>query len=329
MDFKDLTTAIEALDLRSCLVNHDGQMLFEYYRNPLIPSEMAKINSCTKSILSALICIAMDRRIIPEADTLLSEFYPQLLTDPDPRKRDITLEHLLTMTAGFQWTEFGGIKSFPRMTRSDNWVDFVLEQPISDTPGSRMEYSSGVSQLLSAILVQACGTSVARFAEDNLFGHLGIEQYEWEIDPQGNHTGGYGMRMRPGDLLKFGQLYLNRGSWEQQQLVSAERANFSVKPFVPATAPNTGFYGWHWWADTLGEHSDENEYEAPVSLNYFYARGYAGQFIYVVPDLKIVVVLTDDKRKKDRIPGNAFLDSIAPLLLSEWQQRQVQSKNQD
>jgi len=281
-------------------------MLFEYFRNPLVPAETAKVNSCTKSFLSALICIAMDEGILPEAGASLSDFFPRLLKDPDPRKREITLQHLLTMTAGFEWTEFGGQKSFPRMTRSDNWVDFVLSQPLSDTPGSRMEYNSGISQLLSAILVQASGMSIARYAENKLFEPLGIDDYEWEADPQGIHTGGFGLRLRPGDMLKFGQLYLNQGSWDRRQLISRERAVCSVQPFIPASAPNSGFYGWHWWADSFGKKS---------VVNYFYARGYAGQFIYVLPNLKIVVVLTDDKRKKDRKPGNVFLDYIAPLLI--------------
>jgi len=293
-------------------------MLFEHYRHERIPAELAKVNSCTKSYLSALFCIAMDRGIVPEADCPISEFFPKLLTDPDPRKRNITLEHLLTMTPGFAWTEFGGRKSFPLMTRSEHWVDFVLEQPLSDEPGSRMEYSSGASQLLAAVLARTTGTTVARFAEEELFGPLGIADYRWETDPQGVHTGGYGLWLRPADLLGLGRLYLNQGRSGQRQLVSEERAIRSVRPAVPATAPNTGYYAWHWWADSFGGAPGKallDEARAAPSFDYFYARGYGGQFAYVVPALDVVVVLTDDKRKKDRIPANVFRDFIAPLLL--------------
>ncbi len=317
-----LTAAIPSLGLRSCLVNQGGQNLYEHYRHSRIPEEIAKINSCTKSILSALICMAMDRGRLPEPHTPIAEFFPTLLTDGDSRKREITIEHLLTMTDGLKWTEFGGIKSFPRMTRSDNWVDFVLSQPMAEAPGRKMEYSSGASQLLSAILVQTCGMPIARFAELELFGPLGIEQYEWETDPQGIHTGGYGLRLRPADLLAFGQLYLNRGRAAGRQLVSEERAIRSVQPAAPAGPPNVGYYGWHWWTDTFGpalssEHAPTNDEAdiAPSSFDYFYARGYGGQFVYVVPVFRLVVVLTDDRRKKERNPTNVFREIIAPALV--------------
>ncbi len=316
MNLSHLTTAIASLDLRSCLISQDGRMLFEHYRDSRIPGETAKVNSCTKSILSALICIAMDRGILPEPHTPIAEFFPRLLSDPDSRKREITLEHLLTMTSGLKWTEFGGIKSFPRMTRSENWVEFVLSQPMSEAPGRKMEYNSGASQLLSAILTRACGMPTARFAELELFGPLGIEQYEWETDPQGVHTGGYGLRLRPLHLLHFGQLYLNRGSSGRHRLISEERVLRSVQPAVPAELPDRGFYAWHWWADSFPAQAGEQTHPpSDSSFDYYYARGYGGQFVYVVPELRIVVVLTDDKRKKDRIPMHVFREIIAPVLL--------------
>lgn len=313
MNVSSLTSAIAPVDLRSCLISRNGRLLFEFYRNRHVPEETAKVNSCTKSFLSALICIAMDQGILPGPKTPIAQFFPRLAADPDPRKREITLEHLLTMTAGFQWTEFGGQKSFPRMTRSPHWIGFVLDQPMSETPGDRMEYNSGVSQLLSAILTQAAGVKTARYAETNLFGPLGIEDYKWEADPQGIHTGGYGLWLRPSDMLKFGQLYLQLGRWEQEQLISSERVKHSVQPSIPANAPNRGFYGWHWWTDTYEAEADEDGHGSPA-FGYFYARGYGGQFIYVVPVLETVVVLTDDKRKKERHPANVFRQFIAPLL---------------
>ncbi|WP_169091653.1 serine hydrolase domain-containing protein [Paenibacillus sp. PL91] len=317
MNLSELLSAIEPIDLKSCLITQSDRMLFEHYRDQNIPVETSKINSCTKSFLSALVCIAMDQGKLPEAHTPITEFFPQLLADPDPRKREITLEHLLTMTAGFEWTEFGGQKSFPRMTRSSDWVDFVLKQPLSVAPGTRMEYNSGVSQLLSAILVQASGMPTARFAEEELFSPLGIEDYKWEADPQGIHTGGYGLWLRPVDMLRFGLLYLQQGRWEQRQLISRKRLNRSVQPAIPACSPNQGFYGWHWWSNTFSEDMIEDHgWSSPSpSFGFFYARGYAGQFIYIIPDLDIVVTLTDDKRKKERHPSNVFRDFIAPLLL--------------
>ncbi|WP_410768522.1 serine hydrolase domain-containing protein [Fontibacillus sp. BL9] len=312
MDLSKLAAALAPLNLRSCLISRKGEMIFEHYRDLHAALEIAKINSCTKSILSALLCIAMDRKLLPQPNATIGTFFPQASANRDPRLRDITLWHLLTMTAGFDWTEFGGQNSFPRMTRSHDWVEFVLEQPFRDPPGVKTEYNSGISQLLSAILVQATGMPVARFAELNLFEPLGIDSYKWERDPQGIHTGGFGLWLRPYDMLKFGQLFLQQGNWENRQLISRDLALQSVQPAISVEAPRRGFYAWHWWADSYG---GKRELSPASSFDYFYARGFGGQFIHVIPELETVVVLSDDKRKKAQFPGDVFRQFIAPLFL--------------
>lgn len=304
MDWTSLSASIAPLDLRSCLISRHGRIEFEYYRDARTAAEIAKINSCTKSILSALICIAMEIGLLPEPATPATFFFPRLASDPDLRKREITLEHLLTMSAGFEWTEFGGQKSFPRMTRSPHWVNFVLELPLADPPGTRMEYNSGISQMLSALLADASGMTTAAFAERHLFGPLGIEAYEWQADPQGVHTGGFGLRMRPLDLLKFGQLYLQRGKWNDLRLISPERVERSVRPVLPSNSHRQGSYGWHWWSDV---------YAGEADLPYYFARGYGGQYVYVVPDADAVVVLTADQGKKGP-QVDPFRQFIAPRL---------------
>ncbi|MFD1179089.1 serine hydrolase domain-containing protein [Paenibacillus puldeungensis] len=311
MNLSALSNAIDTLNLKSCLISRNGQLVFEHYRNRQSAGQIAKINSCTKSFLSALICIGIDHGLVAAPETSLSEFYPQLTSDQDPRKQEITLAHLLTMSAGFNWSEFGGHNSFPRMTRSPDWVQFVLEQPMSDRPGDRMEYNSGASQLLSAILMQSTGMSTAKFAEIHLFGPLGIEDYKWEQDPQGVHTGGFGLWLRPADMLKFGLLYLQQGNWENKQLISQELLKRSVQPMLDVEAPNRGCYAWHWWTDT---YLAPDELSA-ASFDFYYARGYGGQFIYILPSLDTVVVITDDKRKKDRSPSDVFREFIIPYIL--------------
>lgn len=318
-----LQQIIPPLDLRSCLVSVRGEIVYEHYRNAQAETDIAKINSCTKSIISALICIAMDQGLLPEANTPISTFFPQLTSDPDPRKPAITLEQLLTMTAGFNWDEFGGQNSFPRMTRTDHWVNFALEQRLRHEPGTHMEYNSGVSQILSSILMQHAGMSVAAYAERYLFGPLGIQDYEWEQDPQGVHTGGFGLRLLPTDLLRFGQLYLQEGKWEGKQLISSQLVKRSTQPFITVPPPNHGSYGWHWWVDQYaGQHLDDNsvpqhqptDSEHPKSLDYYYARGFGGQYVYVVPELELVTVLTNDKRKKEKPPIDVFPRFIVPEL---------------
>lgn len=319
MNLSELSAAIAPLDLRSCLISRNGRLCLEHYREDSIRGELARINSCTKSILSASICIAMDLGIIPPADTCLSEFFPQLNQDTDPRKAEITLEHLLTMTAGWGWEEFGGRNSFPRMTRSANWIQYVLEQPLENTPGTRMVYNSGNSQLLSAILVMCSGMSTAQFTERHLLHPLGIEEYEWEQDPQGVHTGGFGMKLRPIDLWRLGQLYLQQGIWEGRRLISRDLLLRSVSPAVGTEPPRRGSYAWHWWTDRYSAPSSDPAPGASVpgasnAMEYFYARGYGGQFVYVVPGLDVVVVLTQDPQRHKKQPVDVFRERIAPNL---------------
>ncbi|KRE93105.1 serine hydrolase [Paenibacillus sp. Soil766] len=313
MNFSNLAEKLEPANLVSCLISQGGLMIYEHYRDPYLADTVAKINSCTKSVLSAIYCIAMDQGLLPAPETPASVFFPQLANDKESQKCEISLLHLLTMTAGFNWTEFGGQNSFPHMTRTPNWVDFVLDQPLSDMPGTRMTYNSGGSQLLSAILVQATGMSVARFAEIHLFEPLGIETYAWEQDPQGIHTGGFGLSLRPMDMLKFGQLYLQRGKWGNTQLISQELVTLSTKPAIHVEAPRRGSYGWHWWTDTYPDNIDFESSRRP--LNYFNAYGFGGQCIYILPSIESVVVLTNDQRKKSKIPLQVFRNTIAPYLM--------------
>lgn len=275
---------------------------------------LAKINSCTKSVLSALICIAIDRGILPHWDTPISTFFPILLQSADKRKHEITIAHLLTMSAGFRWNEFGGLNSFPVMTKQPDWIKHVLELPMADSPGEVMVYNSGCSQLLSAILREASGMSTAAFAEHYLFGPLGIKNYSWEKDPGGNHTGGFGLKLAPPDMLKFGQLFLAQGNWEGQQLLSREIVQEALKPALPASAPAQADYGWHWWASEI---TGETGTGKTASLPYFYALGFGGQYIAVVPDLEVTAVVTFDKIKRRSQQVHIFKTLIAPALLRQ------------
>jgi CubicO group peptidase (beta-lactamase class C family) len=317
LELTSLIHELHELETRSCLIEQQGKMILEYYREPEIANEHYKINSCTKSVLSALVCIAIDQQIVPQPDTPILEFFPRLSEDSDPQKRDITIEHLLTMSAGFNWTEFGGQNSFPTMSKTSDWVRFVLSQPLSDVPGTRMEYSSGCSQLLTTILRHASGQTVAEFAEQQLFQPLGIDSYYWETDPQGTHTGGFGLRLKPLDMLKFGRLYLNEGGWDGRQLIQTETVRYSTRPFLPAAKPQKAFYGWHWWTSSFREDTGLYKTAKSTETAYYYALGFGGQYIVVIPSYDMVVVVTADKFKKKRTPVDIFRQYIVPLLLQQ------------
>lgn len=128
---------------------------------------------------------------------------------------------------------------------------------------------------------------------------------------------GFGLKMLPKDLLKFGQLFLQQGMWDGQSLISSDLVSRSTKPAIPVTPPNHGSYAWHWWVDAYTNETSEAqvaEQPAPI-LHYYYARGFGGQFVYIVPALELVAVLTNDKRKKEKPPLDVFPKRIAPELL--------------
>jgi len=304
MKFPDLTPQLEAFEVTSCLIHQRGELICQYDATDLASFQPMPINSCTKSVLSALICIAMSKGLLPSAEARAIDFFPALRQETDERKRRITLRHLLTMTAGYQWQEFGGLNSFPTMTRTSDWVRYVWEQPMAHEPGERFAYSSGVSQLLAAILAQGLGESIAAYAEHALFGPLGIERYAWRTDPQGIHTGGYGLELGAQDLLKFGLLYLHQGVWNGEAIVPQALAEASVQPAVAVPPPERGEYGWHWWVDSAP--TDPTGGGSKEDTRYYYARGFAGQFVFVVPAYETVVVFTRRRQRKGRSPHELF-----------------------
>lgn len=328
LNTQGLTKLARDFELTTCLLHQRGTLRFVYEEEPGISEKPLPINSCTKSVLSALITIAMEKGLFPAPDAKVSEFFPELLI-PRPqqgkrtlaRKQSLTIAHLLDMSAGFQWTEFGGNNSFPKMTRSPNWIAFVLEQPFATEPGAKWTYSSGVSQLLAGILQQVIPMPITDFAEQHLFTPLNIENYEWECDPQGVCTGGYGMQLAAMDLLKFGLLYLQQGIWDGHSILPAHLIERAVSPAIEVQPPDRGFYGWHWWVDAVtvpnqSPHDERGESKTQSSrtLPYFYARGYGGQFTFVVPSCDAVVVTMRKRNKKGYFPHDLFRKHIAPML---------------
>jgi CubicO group peptidase (beta-lactamase class C family) len=274
--------AIEDNDaiVRSMVVVRHGYIVYEQYFTQLYDQDsMHIIYSCTKSVTSSLIGIAIEQGHIENTSLKVVDLLPDwTITNPDPRKEDITLEHLLTMTGGFEWSEGGADDDYFHMRFTDDWVQYVIDLPMAADPGASFTYCTGGSHLLSAILNQSTGMNAAAFAEEYLFGPLGIDTYTWERDPLGIYNGGAGIALTPRSMAKFGLLYLNNGSWDGEQIVPEEWVRRSLTPHVYLT-PDLS-YGYQWWLNT--------DDEIPS------ARGYGGQFIYPLPEYDIVVAFTSD-----------------------------------
>jgi CubicO group peptidase (beta-lactamase class C family) len=285
--------------LHSLVVSRRGEVVLERYFNGARATRPANVKSVSKSVVSALVGIAIDRRLISGVDTPIVTWFPELKSDREKAKQTITIEDLLTMRSGLESTSN---RNYGAWVQSRNWVQYALRQPLFSTPGTEMQYSTGNSHLLSAILSTATRSSTWKFASDQLAKPLGFTLARWPQDPQGIYFGGTDMLMTPRQMLAFGELYLNRGrvggvrvvpeSWVEQSFVPRGRSPISGNE-----------YGYGWWIREMGGH------------RAYYAWGFGGQYIFVVPDLDLVVVTTSastvaEDRRSHRLSVFDLVESL-------------------
>jgi CubicO group peptidase (beta-lactamase class C family) len=260
------------------LVVRHGYLVLEEYIGTYGQEQRHNVYSCTKSIVSALVGIAIDKGYIDDVGRRILDFFPERsIANLDGEKEGMTLKHLLTMTSGmdardswrYNW------RGLNQMRRSDDWVQYVLDLPMREAPGIRFEYSNCASFLLTAIIQETAGLTSLEFAEKHLFGPLGISSIWWQASPQGINLGYSEIHMTPRDMAKIGYLYLNQGSWNNEQVVPATWVEISTTDHSPTVGVE---YGYQWWVNS--------------QLGYYNAMGYGGQKIYVVPRLDMVVVFT-------------------------------------
>ena len=271
-----LTLAADLPRLHSLIVSRRGEILVERYYNGARATRLANIKSAAKSIISALVGVAIDRRLIPDTGTPIVRYFPALAKDRDPAKQKITIEDLLTMRSGLETTSN---RNYGAWVQSRNWVQHALARPLLSAPGSEMDYSTGNTHLLSAILTKATGKSTWQFANEQIAAPLGFTLPQWPRDPQGIYFGGNDMLMTPRQMLAFGELYLNRGragtsqvvpeSWIDRSFITRARSFWSGQE-----------YGYGWWMRELGGH------------RAYFAWGFGGQYIFVIPSLDLVIVTT-------------------------------------
>jgi len=264
--------------LRSMLVQWKGEIVGEEYYHGATRQSRANIKSASKSIISALVGIAVAQGKIAGTDQSISALLPAETRALDSVKRSITVGDLLSMRAGLQSTSF---ENYCPWVTSRNWVANALRRPMVGQPGREMIYSTGNTHLLSAILTRNTGMSTHAFAQRHLMRPLGIELRPWQTDPQGIYFGGNDMYLTPREMLKLGALYLNGGKVGERQVVPRDWIDSSWTE--RATSPWNGHrYGYGWWTRTAQMHTVR------------FAWGYGGQYIFVVPELQLVVVTTAD-----------------------------------
>lgn len=265
----------------SFLVVRNDSLVLDYYTTGYTEENDFEIYSASKSFTSALVGIAIDKGIIRSVQEKVLKFFPDYdTTKIDPRKRDWTLEHFLTMRSGIDWNESDDHSTL--FNSGANWLFTALGLPLKYAPGEKFIYTTPNANVLSGIITRAAGMSTYKFAEANLFEPLKISVRAWAKDPQDVYTGGTGMRFTPRDLARFGQLYLHSGFIEGRQIVSRQWIQQTLIPRNPQNTTRGDLsavnYGYMWWTD----------YESTDSL--FMAAGFAGQAIYVIPAKNMVAV---------------------------------------
>lgn len=274
--------------LLSVVVIHHDAPVFEHYYHQCRAEDHVNVKSVTKSIVSALVGIALREGYITSLDQRVQEFFPQYFpANGDPRKQEITLKHLLTLRSGLSWGEHS-TESLQHLFASDNWVQHALSLPLLHVPGEVFVYSTLDAHLLSAILSQVTGSDLLTFANANLFSPMGSTLTTWACDPQGYPIGGSELHLTSREMAKFGSLYLQRGHWDGEPIIPEEYLEASIHTQVSTgisvvadpSVVLTDTYGYLWWISTVGPY---------VS---FFAVGYGGQTIYVIPDLDVVLVTT-------------------------------------
>ncbi|HJU64511.1 MAG TPA: serine hydrolase [Gemmatimonadaceae bacterium] len=301
-DSARVPTALSSHDLAGPY-NYFSGWWHPYYRR----GDLHTLQSVTKTVTSIIIGTAVTRNEFPSLDTpVLSFFDTTTVANLDERKRRMTVRHLLTMTAGLDWDE---AKSYGDTTNtaiqlesSYDWIDFTIDRPMSEDPGTRFNYNSGASELLAHVFRRATGSDIEEYAVRHLFAPLGITDWFWKRTPAGLPDTEGGLYLRSEDLAKLWYLFLRDGMWEGKPVVSREWVRASLSPAVEVgrRALGSTHYGYKWWL-----------YPNPIdSARVIWAgSGFGGQWPIVVPEDDLVIVVN----QWNIIPGRPSLP-LRPTL---------------
>jgi CubicO group peptidase (beta-lactamase class C family) len=312
-------------NVHAVIVVRRGTLVFEQYfpghdepwgmgdgRHEFDATTKHDMRSVSKSVISLLVGIAIDRELIKSADEPLVKFFPEYSALKTTGWDNITLRHLLTMSSGIQWDENRGWKDpqndEPHLGSEADPFRYVLSKPVAAPPDTVWNYNGGGTDLLGNIIDRVSGQPLEGFAREALFTPLGISDWEWMKYRNEHIAATAGLRLRPRDAAKIGQLVLNKGAWGGRQIVSAKWIEQSVTPRFQAIGYFGGlfYYGQQWWMGrTLSGDKD---------VKWIAAQGLGGQRIFIVPELDLVMVTTSGLYGSGR-QGQAALDILANFVI--------------
>jgi CubicO group peptidase (beta-lactamase class C family) len=295
----------------SVIIIRHGNVVLEAYPTPSYSvASRHHLFSVTKSITSLLVGIALDLGLIGSVTDPILSYFPDVVPLGEVQSKSaITIEHLLTMSAGLEWDEdtlptSDPRNDFTRLEMSADPIGFVLRKPVIAQPGALFWYNSGLSEALSALIAEVSGQTTLTFANEHLFGPLGIEEVRWNRDRAGVYKGGTQLFLTPRDLAKIGVLCLNDGVWDGEEIVSSDWLAQSTQTRIrgrPNYFAGRG-YAYHWW--TLDEYG------------VYYASGSQGQCLYVFPEMDLVVVFTGTIQRGEISPEKLAREFILPAIVA-------------
>ena len=296
-------------DYDSLFVGKGASGLYNYYDPAWHPywkhGELHTMQSVSKSFTSALVGIAIRRGEIPGVDAKVMPYFSAFKTRPDPRRDALTLRDVLTMTTGIQWDESSSSytnakNNCAEMEATDDWIQYVLDQPMAFEPGKQFEYNSGATELLSYLIKKTTGQEADDYAQEHLLRPLGIE-YAWKRTPKGLADTEGGLYLRPRDLAKLGLLYMKDGVWEGKRILPEGWVKDSTTWHTGTSRGRRG-YGYKWWVLSR---------QGPGAYDAYAALGYGGQQLIVVPALDLIAVFTGwNIYDKPELDANLALDRV-------------------
>ena len=295
------------------LVVRHSVIVAEEYFNHYTKDYPHNIMSVSKSMLSAITGLAIEKGYIKSIEENVLDYFPEYRSgNTDSRLNDLKIKHLLTMRMGIDGEATDNYRVYTELYNSDNWVRATLESELLSGPGEKMRYNTFETHLLSAVITKATGMSTAEFAEKYVFSPMGIDVDYWEQDPQGIYFGGNSMHVTPREMAVFGLVYLNNGQLDGKQIIPGNWIEATLQPSTNNTHPNEWGawknynYAWLWW---LGQFNDQD-----VFMGY----GYGGQFIMVFKELDLIIVATANNNVPPEATNEqewAIFDMVSDYIL--------------
>jgi len=298
------------------IISRRGEVVFEHYFNGYGAQSLHRQYSATKSITSLLIGIGIDSGEIPTVGLTLRSAFPQypMVENEDVRKNAITLQNMLRMRAGLEWDEWAtdldsSENPAVQLWQSSDWMKHMLDLPMSDDPGQRFNYNSGVTMLMSGIMEYYTGSSAEEYAALHLFGQLGIQRWDWETGPNAITNTGWGLFLRPRDMLVVGEMVRNGGRHEGVQVVPELWLTESLQMQDTEGYPTTR-YGYQWW----GFGAASAIHDVTTQNDMFFAWGRGDQHIFVAPHLELTVVITASDYDQEYAPLAGVYEYVLPAI---------------